>query len=317
MEVKALLALFNTAARTAFNMAYQSVEPQLKGLLYEYPSGPVESMNFPFFGFLSGMSEFTGTSQFEMFPDGYKFTVTNKEYQGGVQIRSKDIERAANVDSIAGLNIYKQRIGELPQQAADHPNELALDMLEVGDANTYGTTFDAQNLFDTTHDYATAAGAQSNLLNGTGTTLANVIVDLNSAINAMNGFYYTQGGTANSKKRKLNKSMKLLVVCPDELFSTFDTIRQSQLINNSTNTLQGRFDVVSRPFTDTNDWYLINTDISDGLALFLYQVEKPVELEYPTMNDESYKNNKVFKWNAYGRYAVAYGAWWKGVMVTN
>lgn len=317
MEVKALLALFNAAAKTQFNLAYQSVEPALKGLLYEYPSGPVETVNFPFFGFLTGMAEFTGTSKFESFPDGYKFTVTNKEYQGGVFIKSADVERAANVNSIAGLNIYTQRIGELPQQAKDHPNELALDMLEVGDAATYGTCFDAQNLFDTTHDYATAAGTQSNLLSGTGVTVATVLVDLNSAISALNGFYYTQGGTANSKKRKLNKNLKLLVVCPDELFTIFEAIRTQSFISSTENNLKGRFEVISRPFTDTGDWYLINVDQSDNLSLFLYQVEKPVELEYPTVNDESYKNNKVFKWNAYGRYAVAYGAWWKGIMTTN
>jgi phage major head subunit gpT-like protein len=317
MDVKALLALFNVAARTDFNRAYQTVEPQLKGLLYEYPSGPVETMNFPFFGFLSGMAEFTGTAVFEEFPDGYKFDVTNKEWQMGVSIKSADLDRAANVGNISGLQIYKQRIAEMPQQAKDHPNELALDMLEVGDAATYGTCFDAQNLFDTTHDFSLAAGTQSNLLTGTGTTVAYIITDLTSAINALNGFYFLQGGTGNSKKRKLNKALKLLVVCPDELYGVFDAIRTSTLINGTDNTMRGRFDLISRPFSDTGDWYLINIDQSDNLGLFLYQVEKPVELEYPTASDESYKNNKRFKWQAYGRYAVANGAWWKGVMVTN
>lgn len=317
MDVKALLALFNAAAKTQFNLAYQTVEPQIKGLLYEYPSGPVETVNFPFFGFFTGMSLFTGTSQFESFPEGYKFEITNKEYQGGVEIKAADIERAANVNNIAGLNIYKQRIGEMPQMAKDHPNELALDMLEVGDASTYGTCFDQQNLFDTTHDYATAAGTQSNLLTGTGTTVAGLITDLNSALGALNGFYFTQGGTANSKKRKLNKTLKLLVVCPDELFASFEAIRTQSFINSTENNWKGRFDLVSRPFTDTNDWYLINVDQTDNLGLFLYQVEKPTELEMPTVNDESYKMHKRFKWSAYGRYAVAYGAWWKGVMTTN
>jgi phage major head subunit gpT-like protein len=319
MDVKALLALFNAAARTQFNLAYQTVEPAIKGLLYEYPSGPVEEMNFPFFGFFRGMQKFTGTSQFESFPEGYKFTVKNEEYQGGVEIKAADIERAANVNNIAGLNIYKQRIGEMPQQAKDHPSELALDMLEVGDASTYGTTFDEQNCFDTTHDFATAAGTQSNLLTGTGaTTAALLIADLTSAINAMNGFYYYQGGTGNSKKRKLNKKLKLLVVCPDELFGLFDQVRTQRILaSGEENPMMGRFELVSRPFTDTNDWYLINIDQTDNLGLFLHQVEKPVELETPTVSDESYKQHKRFQWSAYGRYAVAYGAWWKGVMVTN
>lgn len=317
MDVKSLLALFNIAARTEFNRAIQSLKPEIGGLLYEYPSGPVEKMNFPFFGFLEGMAEFTGTSVFQEFPDGYKFDVTNKEWQMGVTIKSADIERAANIGNITGLDVYKQRIGEMPQAAAEHPYELALDMLEVGDASTYGTTFDAQNLFDTTHDYSTGAGTQSNLLTGTGTTLAQILTDLDSALNALNSFYYQQGGTGNSKKRKLNKRMKLLVVCPDELYAKFEAIRTQSIISSTENNWKGRFEIVSRPFTDTTDWYLINVDNSDNLSLFLYQVEKPVALEYPTEKDESYKNNKRFHWNAYGRYAVAYGAWWKGVMTTN
>lgn len=318
MDVKALLALFNAAAKTAFNLAYQSVEPQIKGLLYEYPSGPVETVNFPFFGFFQGMNLFTGTSNFESFPEGYKFTITNKEYQGGVQIKAADIERAANVNNIAGLNIYKQRIAEMPQMAKDHPSELALDMLEAGDASTYGTCMDGQNLFDTTHNYGTSAGTQDNVMTtGSGTTVAGLLTDLNTALGRLNGFYYYQGGTGNSKKRKLNKNLKLLVVCPDELYASFEAIRTQSFISSTENNWKGRFELISRPFTDTGDWYLINMDMSDNLGLFLLQMEKPVELEYPTVNDESYKNNKVFKWNAYGRYAVAYGAWWKAVMINN
>lgn len=318
MDVKALLALFNVAARTDFNRAYQSAEPQLKGLLYEYESGPVESLNFPFFAFLSGMELFTGSRIHHTFPEGYKFDVTNKEYDMAVDIPMKDIERAANIGNITGLNVYKQRIAEIPQIAKDHPVELALDMLEVGDASTYGTCFDGQNLFDTTHDFGTAAGTQDNVITtGSGTTVANLITDLNTALGRLNGFYYQQGGSGNSKKRKLNKQLKLLVVCPDELFANFDAIRTQSIIGSTENNWKGRFDIVSRPFTDTGDWYLLNVDQSDNLGLFLYQVEKPVEQDFPTLQDESYRERKTVTYGAYGRYTVAYGAWWKGVMINN
>lgn len=320
MDVKGLLALFNVAVRTEYNRAYQSIEPEIKGLLYEYPSGPVDQMNFPFFGFLRGMEKFKGESTFQSFPEGYKFYVKNEEWQMGVFVAVKDMERAANVNSISGLNIYKQRIAELPQVAADHPYELALDMLEVGDASTYGTCFDAQNLFDTTHSYSTSAGTQSNIItSGSGVTAANIITDLTKAITRMNGFYIQQDdGSGNSKKRKLNKKLDLLVVCPDELFGVFDQVRTQRILaTGEDNPMYNRFKLVSRPMTDTTDWYLLNLDTSDNAALFLYQMEKPVELEYPSVNDESYKKRKQFEWNQYGRYNVAYGAWWKGVMINN
>lgn len=116
-------------------------------------------------------------------------------------------ERAALANSMDGLNIYKQRIAELPIMVKDHPIEMALDMLEVGDASTYGTTFDAQNMFDTTHDYKDSAGTQNNIVTGSGaTTVALLLADFQSAKARMNGFYYQQGGSSNAKKRKLNRT---------------------------------------------------------------------------------------------------------------
>jgi phage major head subunit gpT-like protein len=207
----------------------------------------------------------------------------------------------------------------MPKVAADHPYELALDMLEVGDASTYGTCFDGQNLFDTTHDYGTSAGTQDNVITtGSGVTAAYLITDMGKAIARLNGFYYSQGGTGNSKKRKLNKKLKLLVVCPDELYAVFEQVRtQGTLATGEENVYKGRFELVSRPFSDASDWYLINIDDSDNLGLFLYQVEKPVELDMPTPSDESVRENKIASYGAYGRYTVAYGAWWKGVMINN
>ncbi len=316
MDIKAFLAKFNVKAKTEFNRGFQSIKPKMEGLLYEYPSGPVAKMNFPFFGFFQGMKKFTGTSDFESFPDAMNFYVENEEWQEGVEIKSRLIKRAAGIGDLA---LYTKRIAELPMVAAEHPYELALDMLEVGDANTYGTCFDAQNLFDTTHSYATSAGSQSNLLTGTGSaTVANVIVDFNSAKSALNGFYIQQGGTSNSKKRKLNKNMRLLVVCPDEMFTIFDNLKtQLTLATGESNTLRGTFELESRPMSDSTDWYLINMDNSDGLSLFLHQVEERPILEYPSERDESYKQRKVFQWNMAGSYAIAYGAWWKGIMTTN
>ena len=201
----------------------------------------------------------------------------------------------------------------------DHPVELCFDMLEAGDASTYGTTFDGQNLLSTTHSYGVSAGTQSNIITaGSGVTAANLIADLRIAINRLNSYSYAQGGTGNAQKRKLNKSLKrLLVICPDELFSTFEQVRtQAILATGEENTMKGRFELVSRPMADANDWYVT---VLDNLIFrpFLYQVEKPAELDMPTMQDEKVREEKLMTWGAYGRYAMAYGAWWTIVMVQN
>ncbi len=322
MTTAQLLEQFNIVARTDYNKEYQSFEPQFADLLHEYESGPVDAVNFPFFGFLTGMEEFTGSRIHQTFPDGYSFRVVNKEWDMSVDIPRKDIERAANVNALAGLNPYRQRISEMPRLAKDHPVELAFDMLEAGAASTYGTTFDGQTFFATTHSYSTAAGTQNNVTTGTGaTTVATIIADVIKAMSLMNSFTFSQNGTTNSKLRKLNKSMdKLLIVCPDQLWGLFNSaLNQERLANGESNPLQSmstRITVISRPFTDANDWYMIN--LSDPFFRpFLYQVEKPVELDMPTLQDDNARENKIFTWGAYGRYNVAYGAWWTAVKVTN
>lgn len=319
MTIEQLIAQINVAVRTDFNRNYQEYEPALKELAYEYPSGPVEVNSFVFADFLSGIEEFTGSRKHQLFPDSYKFDVRNKEWDMSVDIKRKDLERAALLNSPESLNIYTTRIGEMPMMWADQPIELCLDYLEAGAASTYGTCFDGQTLFASTHNYATSSGSQSNIVTGGGaTTVALIVADITAAITRMNSFTYNQGGTTNGKKRKLNKTMnRLLIVVPDQLFGLFDQARtQTTLASGEGNPVKGRFDLISRPFTDANDWYMINLD-DRRFRPFLLQVEKPVELDTPTPQDESARERKVFTWGGYARHAVAYGAWWTVVKVTN
>lgn len=320
MTTKELIAQFNVVARTEYNRAYQEFEPKFKDVLFEYESGPVASVDFPFFGFLKGMEKFTGSRTHQTFPDGFKFTVTNEEWDMAVDIPRKDIERASNINSLKGLNPYRQRIAEMPKMVKDHPVELAFDMLEVGDASTYGTTFDGQNFFDTTHSYSTSAGTMSNIITaGAGVTTANLHTDFLNCMARAQTFVYQQGGdTSTSKKRKLNKTMnKILVVCPNELHGAFyDLQNKDRLASGESNTVKGKFEFISLPFSDATDWYFLILDDAT-FRPFLYQVEMVPELDMPTLQDENARENKTFTWGAYGRYAVAYGAWWTAIQVQN
>lgn len=323
MTTKELLAQFNIVARTEYNQAYKEFEPMFKDLLYEYESGPVETVDFPFFGFLRGIEEFTGVRTHNTFPDGFKFQVTNKEWDHSVDIKRADFERASLMNSpLKGLNPYRQRISEMPKMFKDHPIELAFDMLEVGDATTYGTSFDGQAFFSETHAYATSAGTISNIItNGSGATAANIHADILRALSRFQTFTIDQGGqgiTATSKKRKLNKTMdKLLIVAPNELHGVlFDLQSKDRLATGESNTVKGKFEFITLPFSDTGDWYITILD-DPFFKPFLYQVEKPAELDSPTLQDESARERKVFTWGGYGRYNVAYGAWWKAIMIQN
>jgi len=318
---KDLIAEFNIVARTEYNKSYQEFDPKFSELLFEYQSGPVASSTFPFFEFLKGMEEFTGSRTHQTFPDGYKFTVVNKEWDMAVDIPRKDIERAVSMggQAIKSLNPYKLRISEMPKQAKDHPVELAFDMLEAGDSSTYGTTFDGQNMFSTTHNYGVVAGTQSNILTGTGTSEAQIEADLDAAEQALDGFYYEQGDTGNAQRRALNKNgvEKIMIVCPIALGTIFRKLNtKDRLSSGESNAWKGRLTVVTKHFTDVNDWYAVLND-DPVFKPFLYQVEKNVELDMPTNQDERARENKIYTYGAYGRYNVAYGSFWKAVQTTN
>lgn len=319
MLIKDLVAQFNIVARTEYNRAYQEFEPKFKKLMYEYQSGPVETVDFPFFGFLRGMEKFTGSRIHQTFPDGFKFQVTNLEWDMAVDIPRKDMDRAASINALKGLNPYKQRIAEMPRMVKDHPIELAFDMLEAGDTNTFGTTFDGQNLFDTTHDYSTFAGTQNNIINGTGVTIAGIYADIQTVMTRFQSFSYQQGGdSSTSKQRKLNKTMgRPLFVVPNQLHGVFNAVKTKDLIAaGESNELKGTFDFISLPFVNGVDWYAVLTD-DPTFKPFLYQIEKTPELDFPTLQNDAARELKKLTWGAYGRYNVAYGAWWKAIQITN
>jgi phage major head subunit gpT-like protein len=315
--IKNFVEQYNIEVQTRFNKAYQELDPKLREMALTYNSGDVSSVDFPISKFTSQMREFDGNRVKRSLEDVLTHSVKNKEWDDSIVINRRDMKRAMSANNTFALDLYTKNIEALARGAKEHPFELMLDMLEAGDANTYGTTFDGQNFFDTTHDFSDSAGTQSNIVTGSGTTLTNVSSDLNSAISAMVGFYFSQGD-GNSQKRKLNKGEIMpLVVCPSELYGVFDELREVDRVNNTSNRWRNRFELVSRPMTDTNDWYVLNVAQDGGVKPFLHQVEEEPVLETPNPDSDDSRNHKEYTYGIGGSYGVAYGAWWKAVQVTN
>jgi hypothetical protein len=318
---------FNLSARTEFNKQYQELEPELKGLAFRFNAGNVAQSNFYINQLFSTVKEWKGAQSYKKIDEVIKTSIVHTEYEvEGLEIPSREFKRAASVNSITGMDMYIKAIGAQAPAAKDAPYEKMLDLLEAGNASTYGTTFDNQNMFDTTHAFDKEAGTQSNLLTGTGISTAQLSADLKSAIAALNGFYLSvdNGSTANNKKRKLNKGkMKLVVVCDSSLSSAFSDLNSLENIvidtngGSQTNTLRNKFEVVDRPFTDANNWYLM--EVSDAaLKPFMISVEDEGALNTPDDQPEAIANLQVLRYAFNGlSYGVGYGAWWKAILVNN
>lgn len=322
-----IVADFNLSARTEFNKQYEMLEPAFQNAAFRFNSGAVSSSNF-FINMLFGdVKEWKGTQEYESVDKVIKQQINHKEYfVKGLPVLVRDMKRAQAANSITGLDIYIKQIGGLASRAKDAPYELMIDYLEAGQTTTYGTCFDNQALFASTHSFNDVAGNQSNLITGTGTSLAQLSDDLKKAISALKGFYFeTDTGSGQvKKKRLLNKGqMKLVVVAPSNLYAKFMDLRTLETIvvdsngGSQSNSLRSSFELISHPFDDADDWYVMELSEST-VKPFLISVEDEGSLHTPQENSEAIVNLQELRYAYNGlSFGVAYGAWWKAIKVNN
>lgn len=79
------------------------------------------------------------------------FTITNKDYEGSIQIKSKDMRRDK-------LGMIQVRVNQLADRALDHPAKLLSALIIAGESTT---CYDGQYFFDTDHADGDS-GTQSN-----------------------------------------------------------------------------------------------------------------------------------------------------------
>lgn len=317
--VEGLVTAFNKQVDSRFNPKLTDLSAIGKSIMTRYNVLPGASADYLFAKFAGGMQEKLGARKYKTLSDAFSMNVKNKKWDDGIALDKVDFERAqaaAKRNPLQGLNIQEEQLLSFKTRAADHPIERALTLLEAGDANTYGVCFDGQNLFDETHAFDIAAGTQKNIVTGTGETLTLIHADVLSAIGALQGFYWTSGD--DGAKRLLNpKVAKIDIVCAPALYPKFMQLKtQDNISATESNSVKGYInDIQVHPFTDSDDYYVI--DVSDDKRPILCQIEDDLKFIEPSLQSDSYIDEGLLKYGAEYRGDVAYGAWWKAVMVTN
>lgn len=313
--VKNLVNQFNIALNLDFKQILKRIEDPLKqAVVKKYNSGLVKTTHYPFGEFVEGLEQLTGDMKYQDAAKAYDFTITNVKWGKGYKVDRGEFERAQNIQ---GLNFYQQQINELQIRAVDHPYERAMTLLINGAASTYGTCFDGQNLFDTTHSFSNTSGAQSNIVSGTGsTTLAALHTDILSAIGALAGFSRTN---AASETRLLNKVTGIHIVCDPSKYHLFlDLMSQTDISSTVKNSAKSFIKGLSvYPQLDAKDYQVIDVSESGTYAPIIYQEEVAPEFRTPNTNSDSFRKADELEWDAYYRGQQAYGAWWKAVVVNN
>lgn len=326
-KVLQLLDEFNKSISIGYNKLYEEHQPDLKGLVQIESSGFSKKLAFYFTNFLKGIEK---TAKGEarnhfVFPDSWKFEFTHDRYTNAIDVPVEDIEQASRLQTLGmglqDLATYARLTTDLAMQAKDHPLDLALELLEAGAGSSKGLAYDGQYFFDTDHSYRPdVAGSQSNIVTGTGTSLAQLKADLLSVISRFSSFNYDQTGASNWQKKPLNKSIagKIFIIAPTQMAGALYELKYSKSVSSTgeDNTVRNAFDYMTQTFSDTNDWYAILID-QPTVRPIIVSIEKPAVLDYPQVNDFMWKENQLATYGLNGRWTAVYGAWWKAIKVTN
>lgn len=251
-------------------------------------------------GALPGVREWVGDRVFNELRAA-TFTIENKEYENSLLVRKNDIDDDR-------LGMYGPLLEQLGVEAAYHPDELLITVLEAAESTA---CFDAQYMIDTDHAWG-ASGTQSNDLTynattHTAVTAAEFKAAFNQALRAMLAFKRDNGKLWHRPIITENDLANLLLLVPLDLWEPAKEAMESVLIGGgNTNVLLRRGRVIPIPGLASGvKWWLANTN--GPLRPFVFQARRPLARQMKGMDDREYKDVK-FMTDA--RYNLGYGAWW-------
>jgi len=227
----------------------------------------------------------------------------------GYQIENEDYELTLGVDrndfKDDNLGQYDPLTRMLGEQAAKHPQQLLIDLLDNGHLST-AICFDGQNFFDTDHPVSaedSSLGTQSNYR--TSTTL-----------DATNFFAMraAMAGFKGEDDKPMGVIPNVLLVPPLLEKTALELVAAATVSTGGTNVAAlTNMKVIVVPElggTTAKDktWYLLDT--RQVLRPFIHQKREEVRLVAQTdVTDENVMMHKQYLWGVDGRYALGYGPW--------
>lgn len=214
------------------------------------------------------------------------FTISNKDYEGSISIKSKDMRR----DKMGMINV---RVNQLADRANDHPAKLLTALMIAGESTT---CYDGQYFFDTDHSEG-SSGTQSNDITSIAANTAAPDVDamtkaIMAGIQAMYGIKDDRGEPMNQSARsfQVQVPISMMAVALEAVSALLGTGGKSQTIP----ALAGIFDITVVPnprLTWTTKIALFRTD--EAAKPFILQQEGDPDVvalgdgsEYEQLNKE-------------------------------
>lgn len=237
------------------------------------------------------------------------FTISNKDYEGSIKIKSKDMRR----DKLGMINV---RVNQLADRAMDHPAKLMSTLIINGESTT---CYDGQYFFDTDHSEG-ESGSQSNDIGAsastaTAPTTEEMSTAIMAAIQAIIGFKDDRGEPMNAGARDFvvmvpTPLMKAALMAVTALLGT----------NGGSNTIPALRDnfnirvVVNPRLTWTTKIAVFRTD--DAAKPFVLQEESIPDVVAIGEGSEYEQLNKEQIYGVDWTGNVGYGYWQHACLVT-
>lgn len=261
-------------------------------LYTEVPSNGAYN-DYSWLGDVPGVRKWIGDKALSGLKD-FNYQIQNEDWYDGFSIDRNELED----EQISAIN---PRIDMLAMSVANWPHELVIELIEDG---TTGLAYDGAAFFSN-------RSTNDNLLSGTGTTLAQIKADIQTARATMMRFTSDTG--------RIMGLMMDTILCPPELQSTFLEAVNAPTIQDASQNLtfnavsQYGLSVIPMPeLADTADWYGFAT--SAPLRPFFFQRRSDIRT---VLDDTQVARNRKLEYSAELRGNAGYGFYQMAVKVVN
>ena len=248
--------------------------PSVLSPIVEEANSDSNKEQYILFNHFGAIKEWTDEIDYSHLED-FDFEIKNKDWQNGFLVDRNTLD-----DSKKTLgNDVQREIKFALNSWGNFPDKLITEVLLAGET---AKAFDGVALFaDARPKLGTGI---DNLLNGSGATVAHLLVDIPAAMTALRGFKAKNGDP-------FNYAPKFLAIIPSHLEWAFKTVQETVEISSTTNVLKGTFDYIVNDYlpTTNNSWYLVNANTP--FKPFIFQKRKEPFFD---MKDE--KDKKFLKY---------------------
>lgn len=181
---------------------------------------------------------------------------------------------------------FSDLMREAGMSMAMYPDELISLLIKNG-ATAGNLAYDGNVFYSDTHFFAgnTNGSNIDNKLAGTGTTVAQIKADVQTAIGALRTFVDDKGRLINPIRAGADQ---LAIVCHPSIEWNVREALNAAIISNTSNILQGAADVLPDGYqTDLNDWTLHFTGMPT--KPFIFQDREPINTSVIGFDSEEYK----------------------------